>query len=53
MRMAESGQLGWVEREVEPRQWADQVEEHPGESRCNTPEFTCMTGVSWCAAPGV
>ena len=27
MRMLESGKLGWVEREVEPRQWADQVEE--------------------------
>ena len=25
LRMAESGQLGWVEREVEARQWDDQV----------------------------
>ena len=25
MKMMESGQIGWVEREVQARQWADQV----------------------------
>ena len=28
MRQLESGKLGWIEREVAPRQWADQVEEY-------------------------
>lgn len=25
LRLAEKGNLGWVQREVQPRQWADQV----------------------------
>ena len=28
--MMESGQIGWVEREVQARQWADQVGEDVG-----------------------
>ena len=30
MKMMESGQIGWVEREVQARQWADQVGEDVG-----------------------
>ena len=26
LRLAEKGNLGWVQREVQPRQWADQVQ---------------------------
>ena len=55
LRMAESGQLGWVEREVEARQWDDQV----GQSawlvhrRCiQVPRMHLYTGVSWCVPPG-
>ena len=25
LKLAEKGNLGWVQREVQPRQWADQV----------------------------
>ena len=55
LRMAESGQLGWVEREVEARQWDDQV----GQSawllhrRCiQVPRIHLYTGVSSCVPPG-
>ena len=55
LRMAESGQLGWVEREVEARQWDDQV----GQSawlvhrRCiQVPRMHLYTGVSSCVPPG-
>ena len=30
LKMMESGQIGWVEREVQARQWADQVGEDVG-----------------------
>ena len=57
--MAESGQLGWVEREVEARQWADQVEAYPGAQDtlvyrcilvCATWTHTPCGGICWCMA---